>query len=149
MIGELEPAELQVACEIKDLKLVTLAFQSIEDPELCKVALTQLYKLIVSIKEGSSKSSQKLVDNCFIQFKSVLLSKVLPTSESQNDPQQMAKAIQILSCFPNNLAKESITTIVSNLHHGSALVREEAATFLLSVCGDFKSSKDLLPIQKV
>jgi len=28
-------------------------------------------------------------------------------------------------------------------------VREEAANFLLTVCGDFKSTKDLLPIQKV
>ncbi len=90
-----------------------------------------------------------MVENGFLQFKSALLNKVLPTTESQNDPQQMAKTIQILACFPNKLAKESVTTIVSNLHHGSQAVREEAATFLLSVCGDFKSVKDLLPIQKI
>jgi hypothetical protein len=40
MVGELDPSELQTACELKDLKLVQLLFQSIEDPELTKVALT-------------------------------------------------------------------------------------------------------------
>lgn len=58
----------------------------------------------------------------------------------------MAKTIQILACFPTKLAKESISTIVNNLHHGAQVVREEAANFLLTVCGDLKSVKDLLPI---
>jgi len=49
LVGELEPAELQAACEHKDLKLISLLFSSIEDGELCKVALTQLHKAIVTI----------------------------------------------------------------------------------------------------
>ena len=83
------------------------------------MALIQLHKAIVTLQEGSSKSSQKMVENCFVQFKSALLGKVLPTTESQNDPHQMAKTIQILACFPTKLAKESVDTIVNNLHHGS------------------------------
>ncbi len=49
MVGELDPTELQTACELKDLKLVQLLFQSIEDAELSKVALIQLHKAIVTI----------------------------------------------------------------------------------------------------
>jgi hypothetical protein len=42
--------------------------------------------VIQTIQEGTSKASQKMVENGFLQFKSALLSKVLPTTESQNDP---------------------------------------------------------------
>jgi len=35
-----------MACEIKDLKLIKLAFESINDAELGKVALTALHNVV-------------------------------------------------------------------------------------------------------
>jgi hypothetical protein len=58
----------------------------------------------------------------------------------------MVKAIQILSMFRDKLARDTVSTIVNNMHHGSLLVREEAAKFMLEVCSELT---DLLPVQKV
>ena len=59
MIGELEANEIQIACEIKDFKLINLVFEAVKDPELSRIALAQLFKLVTTIKAGSSKISQK------------------------------------------------------------------------------------------
>lgn len=39
----------------------------------------------------------------------------------------MVKATQIMTQFKGKLAKDSINTIVNNVHHGAASVRDEAA----------------------
>ena len=59
MIGELEANEIQIACEIKDFKLINLVFEGVKDPELSRIALAQLFKIVTTIKAGSSKVSQK------------------------------------------------------------------------------------------
>lgn len=78
------------------------------------------------------------------------MSKVLPTKESQNDPVQITKTIQILAHFTDKLHPDSLAKVANNLHHGTAQVREEAANFLLQVFdSDYPNGmSDLLPIQK-
>ena len=46
-IAELDASEFKMACEIKELKLVKLAFESISDAELGKVALTTLHAVVI------------------------------------------------------------------------------------------------------
>ena len=40
MVTDLEPSELKIACEIKDLKLISIVAKSLEDTELNRTALT-------------------------------------------------------------------------------------------------------------
>lgn len=44
------------------------------------------------------------------------------------------------------MTSDTVSTIVNNMHHGSLLVRDEAAKFMLEVCSELK---DLLLVQKV
>ncbi len=39
--------------------------------------------------------------------------------------------------------------IVNNMHNGSQAVREEAARFMMTVCGDETDLKSLMPIQSI
>jgi hypothetical protein len=82
MAGELEPAELKIACEIKDLKLISLVAKSLEDPDLNRTALTTLHQVIVNAKQSQSKEALKQVDACFESSKALLINKVLPTGDS-------------------------------------------------------------------
>lgn len=56
--------------------------------------------------------------------------------------------IQILSLFHKNLKSDTITAIVNNVHSNFQAVREEAANFMLTVCGDFDNLNSLMPLQK-
>jgi hypothetical protein len=120
-----------MACEIKDLKLIKLAFESISDAELSKVALTTLHSVVTKSLGQNSKELKKQVEAGFFEFKSELLTKVRPSSENRNDPYVIIKAIQIASNFASQLAAESVSMIVNNMHNGSQAVREEAARFMI------------------
>ena len=65
----------------------------------------------------------------------------------------MVKTIQILtsmvSLFPKCLTTDSIRHVSSCVHNGSAVIRDEAANFLLTICNDFDDANSLLAIQKV
>jgi rRNA processing protein Krr1/Pno1 len=39
----------------------------------------------------------------------------------------MVKAIQIMGQFKGKLARDTVSTIINNVHHGVAAVRDEAA----------------------
>ena len=43
MLTDLEPSELKIACEIKDLKLISIVAKSLEDSELNRTALTTFH----------------------------------------------------------------------------------------------------------
>lgn len=43
MVSDLDPSELKIACEIKDLKLIALISKSLEDPDLSRSALATLH----------------------------------------------------------------------------------------------------------
>lgn len=86
MASDLESTELKIACEIKDLKLITLVAKSLEDPELNRTALSTLHQVIINANQTQSKEVLKQVDAAFESSKALLINKVLPTGESQNDP---------------------------------------------------------------
>lgn len=44
--------------------------------------------------------------------------------------------MQVLQFFSDQLARDTVSTIVNNVHHGAPAVREEAASFMLTVQGN-------------
>lgn len=99
-IGDWDSSQLKVACETsKQAQLVTLVAKMCEDSEVGKVALFNYLKVVQVAQNTSSKEVLKQVSQSFDSCKSALLSRILPSTENQNDPQSMIKAIQILAHF--------------------------------------------------
>lgn len=147
-IGEWDSSQLKVACETsKQAQLVALVAKMCEDSEVGKVALFNFLKVVQAAQNTSSKEVLKQLAQSFDSCKSALLSRILPSTENQNDPQSMIKAIQILSHFQDKIASDTHAMIANNVHHGSADVRKEAANFLLTTQSELKNGlSDLLPI---
>jgi hypothetical protein len=53
----------------------------------------------------------------FSLYKHALINRVLPNQD--NEPASIIKAMHVLKYFSDQLARDTVSTIVNNVHHGA------------------------------
>ena len=150
-IAALAPAELKLACQIPNFKMVQMLFNGTKDEEAAISAMQAILKISQRMQVSTDKTQLKLLEKAFGPAQVNIMQLALPTPDNiarKTSAVAIALLESLASFFPNSFTEQSKKQIVSCLHSGDSHVRDSAAKFLLSICSDFDDQNSLLEVQK-